>query len=294
MESINELPTGFLLQAAHWVSRLLADTPSTQLDLSNAYLTVPTGGIFGVDDLRRGQQLLIESGLVEQHRELLAPTEGLSGLAALNQEEANVALLLRILERRRPTWLFTCLRPDGVAVDLLPENVVRTFHQLRLDPDQREALLLAAGRRVDPNENTRLGAAGEEHVASLARRELIDRGRSDLAHRVQRVSLISDQLGYDISAPGPDGRSRHWEVKTTRARFRCHVVLSRNEADTGARDRAWALVVCREVESRTTLLGWCRMGTLEQYLPADPRPEARWLSVEFTMADQELAEGLPP
>ncbi len=40
-------------------------------------------------------------------------------------------------------------------------------------------------------------------------------GRSDLARDVRRVSLLSDQLGYDVNAPRVAGPPRLLEVKAT-------------------------------------------------------------------------------
>jgi len=82
-----------------------------------------------------------------------------------------------------------------------------------------------------------VGEIGEDIVTGAARSELLDLGHADLARAVRRVSLISDQLGYDVVAPRVGGPNRLLEVKATTGPhddpIRIH--LSRNEAAVGAR-----------------------------------------------------------
>ena len=66
-----------------------------------------------------------------------------------------------------------------------------------------------------------------------------------LTWAVRHLSLESDQLGYDVSAPRIGGPSRLIEVKaTTVPAETIAVYLSRNEAETGLRYPDWSLVVC--------------------------------------------------
>jgi hypothetical protein len=64
----------------------------------------------------------------------------------------------------------------------------------------------------------KLGDRGEKIVMDLEKKRLVEANRSDLAKQIERVSLRSDALGYDILSFEVDGRKRFIEVKATRAR----------------------------------------------------------------------------
>ena len=86
-----------------------------------------------------------------------------------------------------------------------------------------------------------IGAAGEEIVLQECRAALSALGRADLAVRARRVSLISDQLGYDIVAPSVAGGGWRIEVKTTRtSAVLAKIILTRNEARVGLKDEETA------------------------------------------------------
>jgi hypothetical protein len=116
-------------------------------------------------------------------------------------------------------------------------------------------------------------------VVDLSRQDLARAGRPDLAALVQRVSLISDQLGYDVVAPTLRGKVRRMEVKTTSRSAQTHfeVYLSRNEAAVAVRDPSWTLVLCQACDSsRAEVVGWCRANAFAPVLPSDKHPRGRW------------------
>jgi hypothetical protein len=121
------------------------------------------------------------------------------------------------------------------------------------------------------------GEAGEIAVAAWCAQELMALGRPELAAQVQRVSLVSDRFGFDVSAPTTDSAPRQLEVKTTGSMvtkvFR--FFLTRNEYEVGRRNpRTWALVACQELDEIVSIVGWCRASELERYLPDDA--SGRW------------------
>ena len=63
-----------------------------------------------------------------------------------------------------------------------------------------------------------LGERGEEIVKEFEKKRLKKLGENKLAIKVDRVSLISDSIGYDILSFNQDGTERHIEVKTTQAK----------------------------------------------------------------------------
>ena len=173
---------------------------------------------------------------------------------------------------------------------------VQTLSEIVPDPVQREAILLALGNRFDPTAATQTGTIGEEFVVSECRSLLRSAGYEDLACKVQRVSLISDQLGYDVVAPTISGGSRRMEVKTTsRGGEVVEVIITRNEVRVGLRDPSWALVVCRVIpDGSVHPVGWCRGSVLRPLLPTDVHPHGHWLAVGITLTSDLLSDGLPP
>ncbi|MEN9912846.1 MAG: hypothetical protein RLY66_254 [Candidatus Parcubacteria bacterium] len=61
----------------------------------------------------------------------------------------------------------------------------------------------------------RIGSLGEEIVLKFEKDSLIMKGRSDLAEKVQRVSLQNTYAGYDIESYHEDGKVKKIEVKST-------------------------------------------------------------------------------
>jgi len=123
-------------------------------------------------------------------------------------------------------------------------------------------------------------------------------GYLDLARAVRRVSLESDQLGYDVSAPRISGPRRLLEIKATTAiATSAHGLhLSRNEADVGARyPHDWALMVCQITNpdaAEGEIVGWCSRASLEELLPKDT-PSGRWEQAWVEIPVTAFTPGLP-
>lgn len=249
-----------------------------------AFLLYPSDGLFPPQDLRLGERLLVDCGLLAITDDHLVPTYDLKTLAGLAEPDAT-AVVFELAVRRSLGVASTPVNPqiEAAATALIP------------DPERREALLIAMARRHDETVRAVLGARGEEFVASVARDELRTLGREDLADRVRRVSEMSDQLGYDVVAPRILGM-RRLEVKTSVATaaglFRFY--LSRAEYEVGLVDSEWALVGCQAEEAGTlSLAGWCRANSLDTYLPSDGQA-GRWVSAELSVPLAVLKHGLPP
>lgn len=244
------------LRAALRVARIVDLLGNSIDDVRGSYRTAITLGEHTAEDLRTGEELLLEVGLIERVQNRLMPTQRLHVLAAVEDEVA-LELLREILG----------LLPH---VELTEE-----------DPDRRAAV----------------GAAGEEHVAAQLRDELVQLGRRDLVGGVQRVSLLSDRYGYDVSAPTLVGPVRKLEVKTETAATRRYVrfFLTRHEFDTARRYReSWSLVACRcaSADDEMETLGWCRVSALGPYLPEDRN--GRWSEALVRLPTTALVAGLPP
>ena len=278
---VNGLPSVHVVQAAMRAASLIDTDGSHRSDALESYWRQATGGVFSPDALATGERLLIDTGLVREQDERLYTTETLVAILEGSLEDAISALALEA----------SCLLPvDKGELGAALESLVG-------DPDRREEILLAREERFDDSHRRLIGEIGEELVVSLARRELEQLGRPDLVRMVRRVSLVSDALGYDVSAPRLAGTPRLLEVKaTTDPSEEIEIHISRNEAAVGKRYPSWSLVVCRvnDVDIRNGVVqGWCGADAIAPRLPSDA-PGGRWEQAAIRIAAGELLPDLPP
>jgi hypothetical protein len=248
--------------------------------------------------LVEGEAVLVDAGLVERATDALVAAAELGEIVALADPEAARLVLLSLVGRRPPAWLPFAARENDPQEHLAADPDRSVLRSLEPDLASREALLLALGRRVDQRHNLELGASGEEHVVTRCRDELKLAGRGDLVGQVQRLSLWSDQLGYDIAAPRLDGSGRRIEVKTTAQDIgsgQAVIAISRNEAEVGSRDTTWALVLVNEQPGdECRVVGWCPAAAFYDLLPVDRGRVARWQQARVALNLAVLTPGLPP
>jgi len=278
------LPSEHVLEAAVYVAELLDDPSSAVADARESYWRKALGGSFGPSDLRLGERLLIDIGLVIEADEHLTASPELRALLEGSFEGMSSAIAGKVLD----------ITPPAVESASLEAGLSK----LVPDAERREELLAALGRRFDDSRRQATGAVGEQLVVDAAREELRRLGYPDLAREVRQLSLETDQAGYDISAPRIGGSKRLLEVKATTSndKDRVSIFLSRHEADTGQRyESQWALVICRVLdveEKRGELLGWLPVGSLRSFLPLDAG-RGRWESAELEINVAELFPGMP-
>lgn len=262
-----------------------------------SYDKLVTGGLYRPADLQAGHQLLQRARLVERDDDRHVPSEALRQLQDLPDDVAAEIVLHELLLQEPPLWLYAAVVDDEVRWEAVPNSDQDALRQFLADASRREALLLTLGRTLDAALLAEYGAKGEEHVVEACRRYLHhDQQRPDLAAQVHRVSLRSDQLGYDITSPDTSGRRHRMEVKTTASASGGSVefFLSRNEATVGERDPAWSLVaVRRHPDGELELIGWCSGITLLPLLPRDLLPNGRWTTVRISIPTSDLTPGLP-
>jgi Domain of unknown function (DUF3883) len=291
----SKLPTGHQLRSALRCARLIDKAGVTVERLRMSYRLVPYGGLYRSDDLIEAETLLTEAGLLLTVDNLLVPMSGLDEIAQASETDGCEALLAALLQHDVPLWLLAATSGSVLAEELIPDEESHKLHSV-LGPEQREALLLAIGRRYSDNRQTLTGSIAEHFVVAQCQAELRYFGEPELAKRVRRVSEISDQLGYDVTAPRRDRSTRRIEVKGSRgdgAGFVMH--LSRNEAERGLADPDWSLVACRIArDDSPQLVGHIYGSQLRPYLPEDRRSEARWESVRLEFPETGFTPGLPP
>jgi len=96
----------------------------------------------------------------------------------------------------------------------------------------------------------KLGDRGEKLVFDEEVRFLKGNGRTDLAEKVQRVSLISDSYGYDILSFELDGTPKYIEVKTTTSKIgRTSFYISSNELEVSKSIENYYFYIVFEVKS---------------------------------------------
>lgn len=287
------IPPAHIVRASLRVGSLIDEQGSPVSSARGAYTLYASDGLFPPEDLRLGEQLLVDCELLGVSPGHLHQSELLTQLLALDESEA-VAI---IMERAAAAAAVLLPGPPDSAwkADIVQE-AGRVLDELSVDPDRREALLVALARKYDDRWRVAIGARGEECVADAARAELVDLGRPDLAIQVRRFGGLADSLGYDVVAPRLGGK-RRLEVKTTTrdtSGGRYHFYLSRNEFDHGLDDSDWALVLCNITRADAVeVKGWCRARALAPYLPTDGE-DARWISVEIEVPAALFTDGLPP
>jgi len=289
-------PTLHQLRAALRIGRVLNAPAGTLLAACReAHARTPSNGVFSSGDFERGQTILADAGLLRLAGDLVLPEEALGALLALPEDEACRCLIERIIEASPPLWLSAATCDGVLAGEFVPSAVAQSLEELIPDLDRREAFLLTMGDRFTDDDNRQVGELAEVCVVDRARHELEAAGRDDLARQIRRVSLASDALGYDVTAPRDNGTTRRLEVKGTRGEGQVvSVVISRNEANTAGRDPDWFLVACRvAADDFTTVIGWAAGGEILPNLPQDPPSGGKWRAATIFLDAAELHPGLP-
>jgi hypothetical protein len=99
--------------------------------------------------------------------------------------------------------------------------------------------------------NKKLGDRGEKVVLDFEIGRLEKLGKFDLSKKVDRVSLISDSLGYDILSFDENGKERYIEVKATRSKVGdANFFLSINELKTAQEKENYYVYLVYDILSK--------------------------------------------
>ena len=285
------VPSLHTLRAALRTASLIDSHGSSRRAAQTAYVRDPSGAVFNGDDLRRGEDLLLATGLVTEVESILYPSGSLSELLLTDEADAELALLSTALDQFG-SFMFS--DPPGHLISRINPHATSAIAEIIPDPERRESFLIALANTTR-DQRKELGALGEELVADTARDELRSLGRPELADEVRRVSIFTDALGYDVTAPLITGGSRRLEVKTTRNLVDpvCTFFISRNEFTVGLRDQTWALVICEQLNIGTRVVGWCRASVLSPYVPVDSTGGV-WTEARIVLPSYLLRDAIPP
>lgn len=280
------VPSPHILAVALKTARCLhVENQSLEL-FRGALVHLPSDGLYTLDNLLEAEELLVRACVAERDGtsiKLIAPIPPSIELLAS-----------RYLEHSPPAWLGAATKSGDIDYTMVPTEDARILADVLGDPDRRDCLLLAIGRKFDDRYRQQLGREGEEAVVVACRRHLQAAGASELADEVMQVSLISDQLGYDVRTPTLAGGVLRLEVKTeATANEDPRFYLSRNEWETGIRDAVWRLVVCRREPSGDIIVtGWVDAESLRTHIPPDTGA-AKWQSIVIVLPSAEINPGLP-
>jgi Domain of unknown function (DUF3883) len=282
------VPSRHVVRAALHVASIVGQHPAALSHARESYWHHATGGTFSPADLRLGEQLLVDCDLVEMKAGALVATDRLRELLEGTLDDAVAIVCHSLLTPRAAT-------PDLDAGSLV--TLSRALGPVVLDDARRQELLLELGRLFDDARRSAIGAIGEDHVAEHCRRELHELGHDELARAVRRVSLVSDQLGYDVVAPRLDGPARLLEIKTAARppQSEFEFFISRNEIKVGLATSDWALVACAVLDEQAgtaEIIGWCPAAALRDLLPTDAE-QGHWTQAQLSIPLERLHNGLP-
>lgn len=285
-----------LLRAAFWIGRIMPRAGESLSVLSESWMNLPLAGQVDVPEWEATLNALVALRLVNVSDGTLLPDHTFSEACSGRYVDSIEPLLALILDRAEPLWLIAAAADgQGIRSEFLPDAVLSGLSVLMPDPERREAFLLARARVVNPDVLREIGDTGEDYVVLSCRSQLHSLGASTLANAVRRVSLISDELGYDIVAPRINSSTRRIEVKTVSSSGNSvGFYISRNEINVGLADQDWALVVVRVAAGDCAILGWTSAESLRSLLPRDCDWRGSWQTARLTVALSYLQRGLPP
>lgn len=166
----------------------------------------------------------------------------------------------------------------------LPEDAIRAAETLNVTASEAFTLTRLAWGKVDAEQRSRLGTAGEVGLIKLL--------ESVESLTIRHVAAESDGFGYDISVSAR-GFDMHIEVKSTTRRGRLRIYLSRHEFDTMRHDRSWALVAVRlNEELEPVSLATVSRDWLIDTAPIDRHPGSRWESVRLEVPQEAIEHGV--
>ena len=222
-------------------------------DINQSYTKLSTNGVFTSSELALGGRLLIDVGLVVEENNFLYLSNVAKSLRDGEEKhlrEIIFASAQRLLENKSK---FLSENSDSVfsPTSNIPKS--QTINQAVLE---------------------KIGAAGEEIVLQTIRSIFLNKNRPDLARLAKRVSLISDEFGYDIEVVTPNGTSLKIEVKSSveKPKDKVEFFITRHESVVSCNSQNWYLIFCfvSDVErSAGEVIGWIDNSTLFDAWPVD-------------------------
>lgn len=222
-------------------------------NVNNSYKRLSTNGIFTSNELVIGGRLLIDVGLVVEENNFLHLSS--LGKSLRDGEEKHLKAVIFASAQR------------------LIENESK-FLAKNLDSVFSPTSNIPKSQTINHAVLEKIGAVGEEIVLQNIRSIFLDKNRSDLARLVKRVSLISDEFGYDIEVVTPGGTSLKIEVKSSveMPKDKVEFFITRHESVVSCNSQNWYLIFCFVSDferSSGEVIGWIDNSTLVKAWPVD-------------------------
>jgi hypothetical protein len=272
-------------RAIEIVARIAESKPGADFYWSRLR-TAPVEGHVTISDLIDAHELCLEAGILAVGNDSVCLSDDLASLEP--DWRRRLAILDSFWTIDPPPWLSS--GSVSQLLVLLPENDRAVLEWTEADVADREAFLLGMARKADPIRQIEVGNFAEELVVERYKDLLSMSGGG----KCERVSLVSDQLGYDLLVTTVQGSIRV-EVKAAAGLSLLRVFLSRNEAEVAARIATWRMVVCvgPPESGQMRIAGHLLPSDLDGRLPTDPESGGSWEECRLVLPTQVLHPELP-
>jgi len=222
-------------------------------NVNHSYTKLSTNGVFTSSELALGGRLLIDVGLVVEENNFLYLSNVAKSLRIGEENHLKKVILnsaKRLLENESK---FSVKDADSVFSPINNIPKLQTLNHAVLE---------------------KIGAAGEEFVLQTIRSIFLNVNRPDLVRLARRVSLISDEFGYDIEVTTPSGIGLNIEVKSSveMPKDRVEFFMTRHESMVSRNLQNWYLVSCylADIERPAgEIIGWIDSSILVDVWPFD-------------------------
>ncbi len=221
--------------------------------VNHSYTKLSTNGVFTSSELALGGRLLIDVGLVVEENNFLYLSNVAKSLRDGEEDHLKKVILISAKRLSENESKFSVKDADSVFSPINNIPKLQTLNHAVLE---------------------KIGAAGEEFVLQTIRSIFLNINRPDLARLARRVSLISDEFGYDIELTTPSGIGLNIEVKSSveMPKDRVEFFMTRHESIVSRNLQNWYLVSCylADVERPAgEIIGWIDNSILVDVWPID-------------------------
>lgn len=221
--------------------------------VNHSYTKLSTNGVFTSSELALGGRLLIDVGLVVEENNFLYLSNVAKSLRDGEEDHLKKVILISAKRLSENESKFSVKDADSVFSPINNIPKLQTLNHAVLE---------------------KIGAAGEEFVLQTIRSIFLNINRPDLARLARRVSLISDEFGYDIEVMTPSGIGLNIEVKSSveMPKDRVEFFMTRHESIVSRNLQNWYLVSCylADVERPAgEIIGWIDSSILVDVWPID-------------------------
>jgi hypothetical protein len=248
-------------------------------------MTAPVEGHASISDLFDAHELCVAAGVVQVFEGSVRLSDELKSMQV--GWERRLAILDRLWSADPPAWLNSTAQSQLLV--MMPEDDRAVLELTEADVATREAFLLGMARKVDAQRLAALGALAEAYVVAQYGELLESIGGGTC----NQLSIISDQLGYDLSVTTSQGTIRV-EVKAAAGVNVLRVFLTRHEVEVAQRIPTWRLVICRSILHSTEfrIAGHLMPGDLIGRLPVDS-DSGSWETCRLVLPTDLLRSELP-